>query len=102
MSADADHLSAQLIGRPDGITVSIDTPTLGDPLPPPTPQERATDTLPLGQRAKLQEAAPGVVVTLTRTFSKDGAVIDQDTFVSEYAAQPEIWQVGTGTDGATG
>ena len=97
----SEHITAQLIGRPDGISVALGTPRLSDPLPPPSTQERPTDSLPAGQRELLQSAAPGVVVTLTRTFRKDGIVIDEDTFTSEYAAQPEIWQIGTGPASAS-
>ncbi|MGC4191007.1 MAG: VanW family protein [Thermomicrobiales bacterium] len=102
MTEDSGHFTAQLIGTPDGITITLDAPTLSDPIAPPEPQERKTDSLPKGQRQMIQQSAPGVIVTLTRTFNKDGSIVDQDTFVSDYAALPEIWNVGTGSDSSSG
>lgn len=50
-----------------------------------------------GKSQALQTSAPGYNVSLTRTFSKNGEVVDRDTFVSHYQPQPEIWNIGVGS-----
>jgi len=97
MVEDSGHVTAQLYGTPLGYDIELDTPVVSDPIPPPEPKERTTTKLPAGQRQEIQVAAPGYNVTLTRSFLKNGKVVDQDTFVSQYQPQPEIWEVGIAT-----
>ncbi|MGI8482651.1 MAG: VanW family protein [Thermomicrobiales bacterium] len=97
MVEDRGHVAAQLYGTSLGYDVELSTPEVSEPIAPPEPQERKTDALPAGQTQALQTSAPGYNVSLTRTFSKDGKVVDQDTFVSHYQPQPEIWSIGTGS-----
>ena len=96
MVEDGGHVAAQLYGTSLGYDVEISTPEVSAPIAPPEPQQRETDKLPAGQKQELQTSAPGYNVSLTRTFSKNGKAVDQDTFVSNYQPQPEIWEVGTG------
>lgn len=97
MVEDGGHVAAQLYGASLGYDVDISTPEVGDPIAPPVPQGRETDKLPAGETQALQTSAPGYNVSLTRTFSKNGEVVDQDTFVSRYQPQPEIWNIGVGS-----
>ena len=97
MVEDSGHVTAQLYGTSLGYDIELDTPVVSDPIPPPEPKERTTTKLAAGQRQEIQVAAPGYNVTLTRSFLKNGKVVDQDTFVSEYQPQPEIWEVGVAT-----
>lgn len=94
MVEDSGHVTAQLYGTPLGYDIELGTPTISDPIPPPEPKERTTTKLAVGQRQEIQVAEPGYNVTLTRSFKKKGEVVDQDTFVSNYQPQPEIWEVG--------
>ena len=89
-----DEVVAELYGPETGFEVRLSEPTVGDPIPPPEPVERPSTELAPGQREQAQEAQPGVEVKVTREVSVDGTLVLEDTFVSPYAPQPDVWLVG--------
>lgn len=93
-----DSLVVDLFGSPTNYEVVLSDPAFGETIPAPAPVERASPELPMGQREQVQVAQPGVEVTITRQVFQDREVVRQDTFVSPYAAQAEIWAIGTGDD----
>ncbi len=97
MVEDSGHVTAQFYGAPKPYDVKLDKPTISPPIAPPAPIQRKTADLPAGQKKQAQVAAPGYKVVLTRSFLKGTQVVDQDTFVSEYDPQAEVWDIGTGS-----
>ncbi len=96
MVVDGETASAQLYGASLDYTVEIDPPKVGRPVKPGKPLEKENPKLPKGSRKKVQNAAPGYKVELTRRLLRDGEVIEGSewTFVSDYEPQPEVWEVG--------
>lgn len=93
---DGEALTTDLYGVPTGYEVEISQPALGEPIPPPEPIERPSEALPTGSREQLQTAQPGVDVVMTRRVVKDGTVLIEDTFMSPYQPQAEMWLIGLG------
>lgn len=96
LSVEGDQLVADLYGAPTGYAVTISDPDMGPPIPAPPPVERESADLPSGEREQIQSAHPGVVVSVERTVVKDGETIADDTFVSDYRPQADVYVVGTG------
>jgi vancomycin resistance protein YoaR len=94
MTVDTQHVTATFYGTSLGLDVEIPDPTISAPIPPPPPITDPTTTLAIGKKQQLQVSTPGYDVVLTRTMSKNGQVVDTDTFVSNYQPQAEIWEVG--------
>lgn len=97
MVVDGETATAQLYGAALDYTVEIDKPKIGQPVKPPSkPVEKVNKKLRKGERNKVQNAAPGYKVELTRRLLRDGRVIEgsEGTFPSPYEPQPEVWEVG--------
>lgn len=86
-------LAASLYGMPTGWDVEISDASLGTPIPPPEPIERPTPELAPGTRELAQEARPGVEVKVTRRVRSGDRIISENTFISPYQPQPEVWLV---------
>lgn len=89
-----DDVVAELYGPETGFQVRLSEPAIGEPIPAPGPVERASPEVAPGQRERVQVAQPGVEVAVTREVHANGVLIAEDTFVSPYAPQPEMWLVG--------
>lgn len=97
MVVDGENATAQLYGAGLDYAVEIDAPKVSEPIRPPSkPVEKVNPKLPRGARNKVQNAAPGYKVELTRRLLRDGQVIEgsEGTFQSDYEPQPEVWEVG--------
>jgi len=95
MVVDGEAARAQLYGAELDYTVEIDEPKISEPIKPPRkPVEKVNPDLPKGERKKVQNAAPGYKVELTRRLLRDGQEIDSGVFESPYEPQPEVWEVG--------
>jgi len=58
-------------------------------------REIKDDTLPEGVKVVDQRGVTGRTVTVTRTVTKNGTVIREDSFKSVYQASEEVIRVGT-------
>jgi vancomycin resistance protein YoaR len=94
MRLDGQTVVADIYGGKADVEVKISDPRLGDPIAPPPAIERSSDQLQPGEREQIQVAQRGVTVTMTRRVTEDGRVISEDTFVSPYQAQPDVYLVG--------
>jgi len=87
-------LVIDLVGAPTRYEVELSEPSFGDLIPAPEPLERHDPEAPAGTRQQVQVAQTGVEVIVTRLVRQDGEVVLDDTFVSPYAPQAEIWSIG--------
>lgn len=95
MVVDGETATAQLCGAGLDYSVEIDPPKVSAPIKPPRkPVEKVNPKLRKGERKKVQNAAPGYKVELTRRILRDGQEIDSGVFESPYEPQPEVWEVG--------
>ncbi len=95
MVIDGHTVYAHLYGRDNGWEVEFGEPRISEPKPIPDPVERVNPKLASGDRIKVQNARAGVTVRIQRTVTaKDGSVISDGDFVSDYRSVPEAWEVG--------
>lgn len=95
MVIDGSTVVAHFYGRDPGWQVTIGDVWVSDPIQPGDPVERVNENLARGERKWVSGSAPGYQVVLPRTvLAADGTVISDGTFVSNYLAQPETWEVG--------
>lgn len=97
MVLDGETARAQIYGAGLDYTIEIDPPKIGKPIAPPRkPVEKENPKMRNGERKKVQNAAPGSKVEVTRHLLEDGQVIENAdwTFTSNYEPQPEVWEVG--------
>ena len=100
MVVDGDTAYAHLYGRDNGWSTEIFEPRISEPKEPEEPVERENDELARGERRKVTNAQPGYTVYLRRKVTdRDGNVISDGDFVSDYRSQPEAWEIGPGTPG---
>ncbi|MBI9049721.1 MAG: VanW family protein [Anaerolineaceae bacterium] len=83
----------------DGRSVSWETSGLQDVVEAPDPLYTENDELETGEVKKVDYEADGAEVTVRRTVSRDGQVIDQDTFVTHYQPWQAKYEYGPGTEG---
>jgi vancomycin resistance protein YoaR len=95
MVIEGDSVYAHFYGRDPGWTVEIHPARIGEDKPIPDPVERENPELAPGERVKVQNAVAGCTVRVQRTVTaKDGTVLADGDFVSDYRSQPEAWEVG--------
>lgn len=93
-----ETLRVDLFGPDTNYEVEISDPAFGETLSVPETIERPSADLATGVREQEQAAQMGVEVTVTRLVSVDGEIVDEETFISLYAPQAEVWSVGTGEE----
>ncbi|HSA83716.1 MAG TPA: VanW family protein [Patescibacteria group bacterium] len=89
------RLTFQLFGTSDGRQATISEPVILSQSPAPEPLYQDDPTLPVGQVKQVDWAAAGAKVYFTRTVTKDGEVISEDTFNSNYRPWQAIYLRGT-------
>ncbi len=89
------RLTFYLYGTRDGREVSMTTPVVTNQTSAPAPLYEDDPNLPLGQIQQIDFAANGATATFHRTVTKDGKVIINDTFVSNYRPWQAVFLRGT-------
>ncbi|MCL5004290.1 MAG: VanW family protein [Patescibacteria group bacterium] len=85
----------RIYGTGDGRQTQISSPVIISSSPAPAPLYQDDQTLPKGEIKQVDFAAPGAEVYFERTVSRNGQVLDQDKFVSNYRPWQAIYLVGT-------
>ena len=88
------RLSFYLYGTKDGRDVTMTTPVVTNESPAPPPLYQDDPTLPKGQTKQIDFAAAGARVSFSRTVKKNGKVIINDTYVSNYRPWQAVYLVG--------
>jgi vancomycin resistance protein YoaR len=89
------NITFDLYGTSDGRVSSVPTPTILSQTPAPAPIYTDTNTLPKGATQQIEISHPGAVTTVTYTVTRNGSVINQQTFKSDYQPWPAQYLVGT-------
>ena len=82
----------------DGRSVEWDTSGLQNVEEPPEPLYEENPDLPEGTIKQVDWAVDGADVTVTRTVTRDGAVLHSDTFRTHYQPWRAVYQYGPGTE----
>lgn len=90
-------MSFTLYGKSDGRKSVVSTPVISDTSPAPPDVYQDDPTLPAGTVKQVDFAAPGAKSVFTRTVTRDGKTILNDTFVSVYKPWQAIFLRGTKT-----
>ncbi len=89
------RLTYNLYGKKDGRVTVISKPIVTNQTPAPPPLYQDDPTLPKGVTKQVDFAAAGARATFTRQVTKDGEVILDDTFVSNYRPWQAVYLRGT-------
>ncbi len=90
----ASRLTFRLYGRGVGRKVTIEGPTLANPVPAPAPVIEEDPLLRKGERIQVESAHDGVDVTIYRVISQGGQVVARERYDSHYKAWPARYRVG--------
>lgn len=88
-------LAFELYGTGDGREVVITEPVILSQSPAPAPLYQDDPELPKGTVKQIDWAAPGAQVYFTRTVTKDGKVLHEDKFASNYRPWQAVYLNGT-------
>ncbi len=91
-------LTWKFYGTKDGRSVEWQTTGLTNIVPAPEPLYRENPDLDKNQVKKVDYAADGADVTITRTVYKDDTVYFSDSFYTHFQPWQEIWEYGPGTE----
>lgn len=95
------QIYVNLYGKDLGYNVELGEPDVQNRTDPPADVEVIDDNLAPGQRRQVEEAKPGVEVTLPRTVTnRDGEIVRQDYFYSNFQAWGNRFLVGPSTSPA--
>lgn len=89
------RLTFTLYGKKDGRQVSMTTPVILSQTPAPETKYQDDPTLPKGELKQLDFAAAGAKVTFSRTVTRDGKVLTNDTYNSSYQPWAAVFLRGT-------
>ena len=88
-------LTFKLYGTPDGREVEITEPVVTNVSPPPEALYTDDPSLPKGTLKQIDFAAWGANVTFSRKVTKDGEVLYEDVFGSNYRPWQAVYLKGT-------
>ncbi len=90
-------MSFTLFGKSDGRVSQVTKPVISDTSSAPPDLYQDDPTLPVGTVKQVDFAAPGAKSVFSRTVTRNGQVIINDTFVSVYKPWQAIFLRGTKT-----
>jgi vancomycin resistance protein YoaR len=85
----------RLYGTPDGREVEISEPVVTNVTGAPAAEYRDDPTLPKGVVRQIDFAAGGASVSFTRKVTKDGEIMYDDVFKTNYQPWKAVYLVGT-------
>ena len=91
------RLTFMIYGTNDGRVVNMTTPVVTNVSPAPHDKYEDDPTLPIGTIKQVDFAAGGADASFSRTVTRNGVVLDQDTFTSHYQPWQAVYLRGTKT-----
>ena len=91
------RLTFMIYGTSDGRVVNMTTPVVTNLRPAPPDKYEDDPTLPAGTIKQVDFAAGGADASFTRTVTRNGQVLDNDTFTSHYMPWQAVYLRGTKT-----
>jgi vancomycin resistance protein YoaR len=93
-----DSLTWKFYSTGDGRTVNWETTGPTNVIPAPEPLYRENPDLETGEIEKVDYAAEGAEITVTRTVYKGDSVYFSDSFYTKFQPWQEVWEYGPGTE----
>src|SRR5690606_38568609 len=91
----SQRLTFMLYGTSDGRVATITEPVVVSQTPAPEPKFEDDPNLPAGQVKQVDFAAAGAKVYFTRTVTRNGETIIEETFNSNYRPWQAVFLRGT-------
>jgi vancomycin resistance protein YoaR len=88
-------LTFEIYGTSDGRTTEMIGPFVSNETPPPAPLYQEDPTLPKGTTKQIDWAAWGATATLGRKVYRNGELLHDDTFYSNFKPWQAVFLVGT-------
>lgn len=88
-------LTFEIYGTSDGRQTSLTTPIVSNIIPAPAPLYQDDPTLPKGVVKQVDYSANGATAVFSRTVTRGGQVLHQDTFFTKYQPWQAVFLVGT-------
>jgi len=98
LNAASRRLTWKFYSTSDGRSVSWDTTGTQNTVEPPDPVYEENPDLEQGKIKQVDWAAEGADITVSRTVTRDGGVLSQDTFTTHYLPWRAVYQYGPGTE----
>lgn len=89
-------LTVDFYGTKDGRTVALATPRVWDPESPPPDLYQDDSTLPAGKIKQTEHAVGGIKTSFVYKVERNGEVLQNRTFYSNYRAWQAVYLRGTG------
>lgn len=89
------RLTFMFYGTSDGRISEVSSPVITNQVPAPEAKYEDDPSLPKGQIKQVDFAAPGAKSTFSRIVKRDGKIISEDTFVSNYRPWQAVFLRGT-------
>ena len=93
------YLTWKFYSTSDGRSVDWDTTGLTNKQDPPEPRYEENPDLDSGEIKQVDWSVEGAVVTVTRDVWRNGEIIDEDTFQTNYMPWRAVCEYGPGTEG---
>ncbi len=98
VSTSNHSLTWKFYSTKDGREVSINSTGPTNIVKPPDPVYRENPELPQGTKKQVDWAVEGADVTVTRTVTRNGEVLYNDNFFTQYEPWGDVWEYGPGTE----
>ncbi len=89
------RLTFTMYGKNDGRVSQISNPVILSQSPPPEPLYEDDPNLPVGTTEQVDFAATGAHIQFTRTVTKNGEILIEETFSTRYSPWRAIYKIGT-------
>lgn len=100
--ANGTNVWVTIYGPDLGYTVTLEEPTVGEPISPTENLEIVDPELPAGTVQQTELEQPGLDVTFDRIVTdRDGREVSRDTFDTHYQPQANVWKVSPDMEGAS-
>ena len=98
VSTSNHSLTWKFYSTKDGREVSLDSTGPTNIVQPPDPVYRENAELSQGTKKQVDWAVEGADVTVTRTVTRNGEVLYNDKFFTQYEPWGDVWEYGPGTE----
>ncbi|PKN89925.1 MAG: vancomycin resistance protein, partial [Chloroflexi bacterium HGW-Chloroflexi-7] len=98
ISTSNHSLTWKFYSTKDGREVSVNSSGTSNIVEPPEPVYRENPELPQGTKKQVDWEVEGADVTVTRTVTRNGEVLYNDSFFTRYEPWGDVWEYGPGTE----
>jgi len=95
VNGETEDVIYRIFGTDDGRKTVVSEPVITNQTGYPEPIYKDDPTLEKEKTVQVEWAAAGATATVTRKVTRNGEILEDDTFVSNYVPWPAVYLVGT-------